>query len=302
VDRLSIGEFARRSRLSPRALRLYDELGLLPPARVDDDSGYRYYTESQLDRAQLIAALRQLQISLADINVILSLEPDAAGERITQHWTAVAAQHAARRDLADYLVDRIQGKRHLMYEVTTREIPARSVLCLKRTVEGTDGAWAFGKEFVSILRSHHLPTSDGRVGAVFSIYWGEVSDDSDGPVEWCRPVPPTRPSSSPPRSRSSCFALSRRTGRRSSTLAKEATSNLRHGSVSRSRCMVGPTSTRCSRVSWARGSPTPQIRRHHSVKVPTATSRFRSPNQTQGRATQSFAHRPELKQGSDPQG
>jgi DNA-binding transcriptional MerR regulator len=189
VDLLSIGEFARCSRLSPKALRLYDELGLLPPARVDEDSGYRYYRESQLDRARLIAALRQLQLSLADINVILSLEPDAAAERITTHWTAVEAQHAARRDLAGYLVDHIQGKRHLMYEVATRDIPARSILSLKRTVEGADGAWAFGKEFVTILRNHDLPRVDGRAGAVFSIYWGEVSDDSDGPVEWCRPLP-----------------------------------------------------------------------------------------------------------------
>jgi len=76
-----------------------------------------------------------------------------------------------------------------MYEVATRDIPARSVLCLKRSVEGTDGAWAFGKEFVSILREQRLPMMEGRAGAVFCIYWGEVSDDSDGPVEWCRPVP-----------------------------------------------------------------------------------------------------------------
>jgi DNA-binding transcriptional MerR regulator len=38
---MGIGEFARLSRLSPKALRLCDELGLLPPARVDLDSGYR---------------------------------------------------------------------------------------------------------------------------------------------------------------------------------------------------------------------------------------------------------------------
>lgn len=76
-----------------------------------------------------------------------------------------------------------------MYEVATRDIPARSVLCLKRSVEGAPGAWAFGKEFVSILREHRLPMVEGRAGAAFSIYWGEVSDDSDGPVEWCRPVP-----------------------------------------------------------------------------------------------------------------
>lgn len=76
-----------------------------------------------------------------------------------------------------------------MYEVTTREIPSRSLLCLKRNVEGEDGAWAFGKEFVAMLRKHSLPRMDGRAGAAFCIYWGEVSEDSDGPIEWCRPVP-----------------------------------------------------------------------------------------------------------------
>ena len=161
---MSIGEFARRSRLSPKALRLYDELGLLEPARVDDDSGYRYYSASQLDRAQLIAALRQLQISLAEIKSIVDLEPDAAAVRITEHWNAIETQHTARRDLARYLIARMQGRRHVMYEVATRDIPARSVLSVKRSVQGTDGVWAFGKEFISILRNRDLPRMDGPGG------------------------------------------------------------------------------------------------------------------------------------------
>jgi DNA-binding transcriptional MerR regulator len=188
-DLMSIGEFASRSRLSPKALRLYDELGLLEPARVDDESGYRYYSPSQLDRAWLIAALRQLQIPLAEIKSIVELEPGVAAERITQHWKAIETQHTARRDLARYLIDRMHGKRHAMYEVTTREIPARSVLSVKRSVEGIDGAWAFGKEFIAILRNHSFPKMDGRAGAFYCIWWGEVNDDSDGPLEWCRPVP-----------------------------------------------------------------------------------------------------------------
>ena len=44
----------------PKALRLYDELGLLPPARVDPDSGYRWYAAGQLDNARLVASLRQV--------------------------------------------------------------------------------------------------------------------------------------------------------------------------------------------------------------------------------------------------
>ena len=53
---MGIGEFARLSRLSrlsPKALRLCHELGLLSPARVDPDSGYRWYAAGQLERARL---------------------------------------------------------------------------------------------------------------------------------------------------------------------------------------------------------------------------------------------------------
>jgi DNA-binding transcriptional MerR regulator len=50
VKEISIGEFARRSRLSLKALRLYDERGVLVPARVDQGSGYRYYDTAQLEK------------------------------------------------------------------------------------------------------------------------------------------------------------------------------------------------------------------------------------------------------------
>ncbi len=61
---LSIGAFARATRLTPKALRLYDELGLLPPALVDPASGYRFYDPAQLERAQLVAWLRRLGMPL----------------------------------------------------------------------------------------------------------------------------------------------------------------------------------------------------------------------------------------------
>jgi PPM family protein phosphatase len=67
VEEMSIGEFARRSRLSAKALRLYDELGLLSPARVDELSGYRYYESVQLEQAQLIATLRHVGVPLATV-------------------------------------------------------------------------------------------------------------------------------------------------------------------------------------------------------------------------------------------
>jgi DNA-binding transcriptional MerR regulator len=189
VDQMSIGEFAGRSRLSAKALRLYDELGLLLPARVDEDSGYRFYEPGQLKQARLIAALRQLHVPLAEVKVILALEPVRAAERVRQFWAATEAEHASLRALAAYLVDELSGKRSVVYEVSTREIPERSLLCVKRNIVGVDRAWAFGKEFIALLRHYQLPQIPGRAGAFFCIYWGEVSEDSDGPMEWCHPVP-----------------------------------------------------------------------------------------------------------------
>jgi DNA-binding transcriptional MerR regulator len=188
VEEVSIGEFAQRSRLSVKALRLYDELGVLVPARVDQVSGYRYYDVSQLGAARLVAMLRQLGLPLVAIKELLACDPLDAAKRIAAHWQEVETAHDARRDLADYLVNRLSGKRSVMYEVATREIPERTVLCLKRNVDEL-GAWALGKEFIAILRERPLPKMEGREGAMFSIYWGDVSADSDGPVEWCKPIP-----------------------------------------------------------------------------------------------------------------
>ena len=189
MDQMGIGEFASRSRLSARALRIYDELGLLAPARVDEDSGYRFYEPGQLRQARLIASLRQLHFPLAEIKAILPLEPAQTAERVRQFWAATESKHSSLRALATYLIDELSGKRSVVYEVKTREIPERSLLCVKRNVTGEKAAWAFGKEFIAVLRHYKFPQVEGRAGAFFQIFWGEVSEDSDGPIEWCRPVP-----------------------------------------------------------------------------------------------------------------
>jgi len=188
VEEMSIGEFARRSRLSPKALRVYDGLGLLSPARVDELSGYRYYEEAQLEQARLIATLRQVGVPLGTVKELLALDPADMAEQVLGFWREAETRHAGQRELVTALVGRLTGRNTVMYEVGTREMPQRSLLCLKRNVDES-GAWAFGKEFIAVIRDQRLPRIPGREGAVFSIYWGQVSADSDGPVEWCKPVP-----------------------------------------------------------------------------------------------------------------
>ncbi|KUM99450.1 hypothetical protein AQI95_38640 [Streptomyces yokosukanensis] len=101
---LTIGAFAKASRLSPKALRLYDELGLLTPARVDPVTGYRLYAPEQLDQARLVAWLRRLGMPLARIQHVRTLEAGPAAREIRAFWAQAEADTAARRDLATFLI------------------------------------------------------------------------------------------------------------------------------------------------------------------------------------------------------
>ncbi|MEU9828427.1 MerR family transcriptional regulator [Micromonospora chersina] len=95
---MPIGVFARATRLSVRVLRNYDRLGLLVPAWVDPDTGYRRYSVDQFARAGLVRRLRELEVPLPEIAEILSADtPEQAGDVIERHRERVAAR-AARLD------------------------------------------------------------------------------------------------------------------------------------------------------------------------------------------------------------
>jgi DNA-binding transcriptional MerR regulator len=71
VEHMQIGRFAHLTGLTVKALRHYDEIGLLRPAHVDPDSGYRSYAPEQVERAELVRQLRRLEVPLDDIAVLL---------------------------------------------------------------------------------------------------------------------------------------------------------------------------------------------------------------------------------------
>lgn len=119
MELLGIGAFAKATRLSQRALRLYDELGLLAPARVDPVTGYRGYAPEQLDRARLVAWLRRLGMPLAGIREVCALDAPAAARAVRAYWADVEADTAARRDLAAFLFDHLQGKDPRMSAIST---------------------------------------------------------------------------------------------------------------------------------------------------------------------------------------
>ena len=72
---LKISDFSKLSLVSVKALRYYDERGLLKPARVDPSTGYRFYSASQLTRLNRILAMKDMGLDLSQIALLLDQEP-----------------------------------------------------------------------------------------------------------------------------------------------------------------------------------------------------------------------------------
>ena len=85
-----IGEMARASGLSVSALRFYDGAGVLVPAEVDPDTGYRRYADDQLRAARLVASLRRVGMPIAEIIVAVNGLAEPAEQISLELYSSVA--------------------------------------------------------------------------------------------------------------------------------------------------------------------------------------------------------------------
>jgi DNA-binding transcriptional MerR regulator len=185
---LTIGVFARRSRLSPKALRLYERLGLLVPAHVEEENGYRRYRESQLETARLIALLRRLDMPLASVAEIVDAPEARRADLVGAYWESVERRLASQRELVAHLRIRLSGAEgsYDMYEIKERDVAEQLVLTEQRHVRVPELSEWLPATIGRLVTT--AETAGGLAGPVLVIYHGEVNEDSDGPVEVCVPV------------------------------------------------------------------------------------------------------------------
>jgi len=173
---LLAGEFGAAARLSPKALRLYAEQGLLLPAEIDPGTGYRYYDPGQLPRARLIGRLRALGLPLARIGHLVELSPDACALEL-RGWLR------AQRDRLDERAAVIEALEEgppaaLVEAVRLREVPARKVLSRARQIDSTQLAEHI-RTSERDIRAHLGPSGEPRL-----IYFEDlVTPDKAGVVE-----------------------------------------------------------------------------------------------------------------------
>jgi DNA-binding transcriptional MerR regulator len=112
---MPIGRFSRLTGVGVKALRHYDEVGLLVPAAVDDETGYRFYAPEQVDRAEAIRLLRRLDMPLDEIGSTLAAgDPVSLREALVSHQRQMATRDAELRASIAKLQRIIDGRETIM--------------------------------------------------------------------------------------------------------------------------------------------------------------------------------------------
>ncbi|MEO1527786.1 MAG: MerR family transcriptional regulator [Planctomycetota bacterium] len=156
---LSIGDFSKASQLTLKTLRFYHEKGILVPERVEAGTGYRFYSASQIERANVIRQLRDLGFSVREIQDLLQFagdEHDIVAELESKHAEVkrrVADDRRTQQRLAT-IITQVKEERALMAD-TTFEIEEKDiepVLVAAKRMRGKysdcgQGFKAIGKRF-----------------------------------------------------------------------------------------------------------------------------------------------------------
>jgi len=126
---LSIGEFAAATQLSQKALRIYDEQRLLPPARIDTVTGYRYYSSDQVPLGRLVRTLREMNLSLTAIANVVATKDGGGAESVLAQLAQEIDERYAREKRAYHaaLVQLRRPTRAEAPEIIERQRPDTTV-------------------------------------------------------------------------------------------------------------------------------------------------------------------------------
>jgi DNA-binding transcriptional MerR regulator len=126
---LSIGDFAAATQLSQKALRIYDEQRLLPPARIDIVTGYRYYSSDQVPLGRLVRTLREMNLSLTAIANVVATKDGGGAESVLAQLAQEIDERYAREKRAYHaaLVQLRRPTRAEAPEIIERQRPDTTV-------------------------------------------------------------------------------------------------------------------------------------------------------------------------------
>lgn len=164
-----IGDFSKLTRVSVKALRFYDEVGLLKPTYVDRDTGYRYYSATLLQRLNRILAFKELGLSLGEIVNLLEgdLPVDCVRESLQNRRAELARrierEQAQLAEVDAWLAQLNQAGRVPEYEVTVKNVAPRLVASVRDKLSSYADADELFDELSSDFKQRGAPLERGAI-------------------------------------------------------------------------------------------------------------------------------------------
>jgi DNA-binding transcriptional MerR regulator len=190
-DLLSIGTFANMTRLSIKALRLYDGLGILRPLYIDPQTGYRYYGVDQVPGARMIQNMRDMDMPLVTIRRLLAVLPVSQAQAellVREHLETRERQLEAIRGLVRQFTQQLKPEANNMnLEVEVKEIPTLQIISITRH-HRLDGLSEQIQKDCGALFALAEEKGVAPTDAPFGIYHSAINEQEDGRIETCVPI------------------------------------------------------------------------------------------------------------------
>lgn len=181
-----IGEFSKMSKTTIKTLRYYDEIGLLKPEKTDKFTSHRFYSTEQLFRLHRIQELRQIGLSINEINLILSGHDC---EPILQKRKAeLICELAEGQSQLSRLEFILQGESAMNYSATIKELPRCVVYSKKMTVPNYDAYFEVIPEIGKAVETKYPELKCAVPEYCFVVYLDGEYKEKDINIEFCEAV------------------------------------------------------------------------------------------------------------------
>lgn len=183
----SIGEFSRMTGITVKALRFYHEQGVIVPATIDPQTGYRHYTRGQTDLARAVRLLRDLQFPVKEIREILARRAneermiDALERQQAALEEKIRSYRQAVRSLREYIAaERTGASMASSYEITEKVLPPLLIAGIRTKGRYSDCGPLFGK----LCRG----ARSGIGGSPMMLHYDMEYKEEDADFEACIPL------------------------------------------------------------------------------------------------------------------
>ena len=193
---LKIGDFSNLARVTIKALRYYDELGLLKPVKVDEFTGYRYYETSQLTQLHRIVAMKDMGLSLEEIarllkdNVSFAHILDLLHSKQEEQKRKLEVETDRLKRVEEWLMQVEKEGKMPDYEIVIKKIMPQKVISVRGILPDYSATGqVFQKMAPYVYRSGSQMT-----GPPLAIYYDEGYKEKDVDAEVAFPIAKDVPS------------------------------------------------------------------------------------------------------------